>query len=262
MIGLGLSNVLLSQSNFSFSFEVEPLYTFRSLKLHSYNPVNGEVPSGDILFDKYKEDHNEVESPRWSGAASIIASYYPKWNIGINFGVGYKIVGEQKQISGPGYMIDGKWVSYGDPITYNNSYHYIEVPFGIKYCLKKNDRLQFHVVSGLGLDIKTKTKSDLVYERFDYNYIIGEYVFPSVNSSYELGVQITYKIKGKSYLYIQPSFSRFIFPNVKFQYSDSFKYSSSEDEFNRTYLYGYKYMNVYRYYYYASIKIGYMIKSS
>ena len=227
LFGVFFLNNIYSQSQFEYSFDIEPIYSYRTYRMTDASQQTELFPSGNILYSNFKLNYDKLEKPKFGYGMNLNIGYNFNPKTLLRFGIGYKNIGEKIVFREPDYYIkvDGQTViSYKKELSsVLNSYEYLSIPIDFQYKLFDLNKISFEFSFGTEVDLKLFSTIQDPYSTFQN---------PSINfskdtkstygqpSDYALnlhcGLVLNYKIKDNLTLFFQPEFARYITPNVKY----------------------------------------------
>lgn len=201
LLGITLCFALSAQKTFHSSqifvgINFLPGYSYRTLEHSSTDP--NTTTAVDV--------RNEMEIPKFGYAGGLSVSVQLKKHVGVSIGVQYSDKSYQTKKYDVYYQRPDPAMPSRIRIIYN--YHYLDVPLTMNLAFGK--KVQF--VSSIGMVVNfllnANQRNILEYEngkteRRDQSSTLD---FRKINLSSMMGVGIAYKINGRSFLKVEPTF--------------------------------------------------------
>lgn len=224
--GVFFINVAYSQSRLEYSFDIEPIYSYRTYKMTDASKQTETLPSGDILYTNFKSHYDKLEKPKFGYGMNLNIGYNINSQTLLKLGIGYKNIGEKIVFHEPDYYttVAGQTIiSYKKELrSALNSYNYLSIPIELQYKLLNLNKISFGFSFGVEIDFKTYSKIQNPYGSFKDTSIINKdtkYTYGQA-SDYALnlhcGFVLNYITSDYLILFIQPEFVRYVTPNVKY----------------------------------------------
>ena len=240
-----LKQNVYSQNKFYTSIEVSPLLSYRSYKLTDYNPESQSTPSGKEIFNYFENVYDSIESSKYGYQVAINIGYFFTNRLFLQSGIQYKNIGLELNQSFPtGNYEIGNLVL---PINNESSEYklfskniYIGIPLTMNYKVLSVKNFDLNLSIGGTFDFLVFHKTEEA--RFSQSSSTREdYAkYPLLNINMIGGVLLNYNLTDRIKIYLNPMFSKYLTPNVKYNFELS-------DDF---------YANVNQYYYFGEIKVG------
>ena len=246
LISVLICKIGFTQSRLSYTFDFEPIYSFRDYKVNDYNKETDVYPSGKLIFDNFENYYNEIEKPGFGFGLSLGINYKLTDKSSFKSGFGYKNIREKLELTLPiaRYEISGIIIpvySSDNEVTKQfNSYHYLTIPIDFQYKLFTMDKMSLGFIVGSDFDLLIGNK---LTNHTDSYQTDPKYEFSKISKiaiNIKGGLILDYKIQENLSIYIQPEFARYITPNIQYDLQ-------SYDDI---------YCKINQYNYYGQIRIG------
>jgi hypothetical protein len=210
------------------------------------------LPSGNIIYSDFKLQYDKLEKPKFGYGMNLNIGYNFNPKTLLNFGIGYKNIGEKIVFREPDYYfkVDGQMlISYKKELSSAlNSFEYVSIPIALQYKLFELNKFSFGFLFGTEIDLKLFSTIQNPYSSIqnpsinvskDTKYTYGQPTDYAINL--HCGLVLNRKINDNLTLFIQPEYARYVTPNVKYnlQY-DNLDIHCKINQYN----------------YYAQLKIG------
>lgn len=218
-IFLALISVLIyklgmTQSRFGYSFDFEPIYSNCSYKLKDYNKETNIHPSGDYMYDNFKDYYEEVQKFGLGFGFSFGFSYNLTNKLIIKTGFGFKKIREKLVLTEPIQSITSKGKSEVSNLF--NSYNYLTIPVEILYNFYNSDDISIYIIAGSDIDLLINYSMTNRSNKFLYDPKSESGQVSSIALNLKGGLGINYKFNDNISIFIQPEFARYITPNIKY----------------------------------------------
>ena len=223
LISVLICKIGLTQSRISYTFDFEPIYSYRDYKVNDYSTETDAYPSGKLIFDNFDNYYNETEKPSFGFGLTLGISYKLTEKVIFKSGLGYKNVREKLSLSTPTaiYQINGQAIPFyssDNKITNQfNSYKYLTLPIDFQYKLFTWDKLSLGIIVGSDFDFLIGSKLTNHSDNFQADPKFEFAQISSIAVNLKGGLIFDFRIRDNLSVYIQPEFARYITPNIQYE---------------------------------------------
>lgn len=219
---------LTAQSKVDIYFDIAPAYSYRSYTLKDYSEEKTPFPSGEIVYDYFKQGYDSTESATIGFSSTLGIAFNINDKVKVITGLGYKNIGEEVSF----YNMTARYIfddiiiySYSsEELTIRNTYQYIKIPVDFQYHIRKIKGVDVGLVGGLDLDIRIKSKIFYTQGKSSESLKHENAKTANIVLNAHLGLIAKYHWKDNLSIFIQPEFARSLTPNVRYdiRYGDIF----------------------------------------
>jgi len=159
LISMLCGEIGFSQSRLSYTFDFEPIYSYRDYKVNDYSKATDFYPSGKLIFDNFENYYKEIEKAGFGFGLTLGINYKLTDKLCFKSGFGFKNLREKLELtlSETRYEINGILIpvysSDNEMIKKFNSYQYFTIPVDFQYKLFNMDKISFGFIVGSDLDL-------------------------------------------------------------------------------------------------------------
>lgn len=234
------SVTIYSQRKLFVSIDASPTYSFRTYKLVDYSSGSATLPSGKVLNDKFLNNSDSIESPKFGYQIAVNIGYQLTDKFVLITGchfvkIGNKIEGRLPSVQ---YVVEDNIISslkYGPKLDLYSDFYYLGIPISLQYKAYTISKFKIGLEVGGSIDYLVDHDSrHLSNSKEDYS------TYPQIDLSIHAGLQLGYTINDKFEVYMLPQFTHYITPNEKIDETLSNDFFVKINQYN----------------YYSAIKVG------